>query len=326
MRALSVWSSVVLFSCCAISVQAQHAATPNAAQVTGCPTILPVAEGERSIVVPSVAPHIASPAQQVPHIAARPQTPEHEAAKSLLREKLAQRDQLQREIAALRESTQTPEQISVQVKMVEINRTKLRTLGVDWATFNDGKQTQTDLAGLLGMRPASAASSNPQDVSLQTNVDPAVLEIITALERRNVTKVLAMPTVVTLSGRPASLNIGTDLPIPDPSAPGGVRVEKCGTQVDLTAVSLGDNRVRIDVRPRVSQINNEHAVIVNGAKVPSISVRQLDTSVEMEFGKTTIMSGMVQQRKAANANWFSSDDGEIEEIALMLIVTPQIVR
>jgi hypothetical protein len=55
-------------------------------------------------------------------------------------------------------------------------------------------------------------------------------------------------------------------------------------------------------------------------------VRQLDTSVEMEFGKTTIMSGMVQQRKGANANWFSREEGEVEEIALMLIVTPQIVR
>jgi Flp pilus assembly secretin CpaC len=330
MRALSVVSNVIFIFSCAITVQAQPPAAPNAAQGTGCPTVLPVAEGERSIVVPTVAPnvvapHVEPPAQQPPHIASRPQSPQHEAAKSLLREKLAQRDQLQREIAALRESTQTPEQISVQVKMVEINRTKLRKLGVDWSTFNNGQPTQTDLAGLLGTKPAAASTTAP-GVSLQTNVDPAVLEIITALERQNVTRVLAMPTVVMTSGRPASLNIGTDLPIPDPAAPGGVRVEKCGTQVDLTAVSLGDNRVRIDVRPRVSEINAEHAVVVNGAKVPAISVRQLDTSLEMEFGKTTIMSGMVQQRKAANANWLGRENGEVEEIALMLIVTPQIVR
>ncbi len=76
----------------------------------------------------------------------------------------------------------------------------------------------------------------------------------------------------------------------------------------------------------MSEINAEHSVVVNGANVPAISVRQLDTSVEMEFGKTTIMSGMVQQRKAAPANWFSRENGEVEEIALLLIVTPQIVR
>lgn len=330
MRALSVWSSVVFFSCCAISAHAQQVTAQNAAQGAGCPTVLPVAEGERSIVVPSiapnvVAPHVDAPAQQPPHVASRPQSPEYEAAKSLLREKLAQRDQLQREIAALRESTQTPEQISVQVSMVDINRTKLRKLGVDWSTFNDGKSTQTDLASLFGTRPAAASATMP-GVAVQTNVEPAVLDIITALERQNVARVLTMPSVVTTSGRPASLNIGTELPILDPAAPGGIRVEKCGTQVDLTAVSLGDNRVRIDVRPRASAVDIEHAIVVNGAKVPAMYVRQLDTSVEMEFGKTTIMCGMVQQSKVANANWFSREEGEFEEIALVLIITPQIVH
>ena len=122
---------------------------PGSAQVVGCPTVLPVAEGERSIIVPTIAPQVPAP-----HVAALPQPSQHEAAMTLLREKLAQRDQLQRERTALA-STQSPEQISVTVKMVEINRTKLRQLNVDWSTFGDGKDKSVDVAGLLGIKAAA---------------------------------------------------------------------------------------------------------------------------------------------------------------------------
>lgn len=320
MRALSVWSSVVFFSCCAISVQAQPAAAPHAAQVTGCPTVLPAVEGERSIVVPSVAPHV-----EAPHIASRPQSPQHEAAKALLREKLAQRDQLQREIAALRESTQTPEQISVQVKMVEINRTKLRKLGVDWNTFNDGKATQTNLAALLGTKPATAETTSP-GVQLETSIGPDVLGLIAALERGSVSRVLAAPTIVVMSGLPGTLYVGREIAVPSPTSPGGVRTQKCGTEVELTAEALGDNRVRIHVRPRVSEPVGSTVVAENGEAMPALSVRQLDTAFETEFGKTTILSGLVQERTEERMGSFGRRSEEKQEIALMLIVTPQIVR
>jgi Flp pilus assembly secretin CpaC len=330
MRALSVVSNVIFIFSCAITVQAQPPAAPNAAQVTGCPTVLPVAEGERSIVVPTVAPNAVAPhveplAQQPPHIASRPQSPQHEAAKTLLREKLAQRDQLQREIAALRESTQTPEQFSVEVKMIEINRTKLRKLGVDWSTFKNGQPTQTDLAALLGAKPAAASTTAP-GVSLTANVDPAVLDVIAALERGNVSRVLASPTIVVMSGQPGTLHVGSEIAVPSPDSPGGVRTQKSGTEVDLTAEAVGDNRVRIRVRPRVSEPVVSSVVNQNGETMPALSVRQLDTAFEAEFGKTTILSGLVQERTETTINSLGGRSDEKQEIALMLIVTPQIVR
>ena len=299
---------------------AQQTPAPGSAQVVGCPTVLPVAEGERSIIVPTIAPQVPAP-----HVAALPQPSQHEAAMTMLREKLAQRDQLQREITALRESTQSPEQISVTVKMVEINRTKLRQLNVDWSTFGDGKDKSIDVAALLGIK-AGAASASPQTLNYHTNVDPAILAIFDSLERQQLSRVLAAPTVVTISGRPASINVGGELPATQPEVSGGVKKQNYGTQVNLTAVSLGDNRVRIDVRPRVSELDTSHASVVNGQQVPSVSVREFDTSVEMEFGTTTVMSGLVQERKMAKSSWLGRSNEQVEEVALVLIVSPQIVR
>jgi Flp pilus assembly secretin CpaC len=325
MHARSVGSIVILLFVHATFIHvnmssAQQAPAPGSSQVAGCPTVLPVAEGERSIVVPTVAPQIPAP-----HVATLPQPSQHEAAMMLLREKLAQRDQLQREIDALRASTQTPEQISVTVKVVEINRTKLRQLNVDWSTFGDGKDKSVDVAALLGIKPGPASAA-PQPLNFHTNVDPAILAIFDSLERQQVSRVLAAPTVVTTSGHPASINIGGELSAPQPEASGGLKNQKYGTQVDLDAVSLGDNRVRIHVRPRVSELDPGHAASTNGQQLPAVSVRQFDTIVEMEFGKTTVMSGLVQEHKTAKSNWLGRDNEQVEEVALMLIMSPQIVR
>jgi hypothetical protein len=56
--------------------------------------------------------------------------------RELLRQKLAQRDELQREIDELCEATQTWQQIVVRMKVMEINLTKMRKLGIDFAPGN----------------------------------------------------------------------------------------------------------------------------------------------------------------------------------------------
>jgi hypothetical protein len=292
-----------------------------AVQIASCPTILPAEEGERSIVVPNEAPDVAPPAD-VPHVASLPNSPVHEAAKSLLKAKLAERDQLQREITALRNSTQTPEQISVHVKIVEINRTKLRQVHVDWAQPVNGKLSEADLAAVLGV------DSGPKNSALGflSNLDPSVLDFIAALERHNIGRELASPTMVVLSGQPGTLHVGSEIPIASPAAPGGIHTLKCGTQVDLTADAVGDNRVRINIRPRISAAIGDARVNQNGDTPPALSVRQLDTAFESEFGKTTILSGLVQERTESRTDQFGRKSDETQEIALMFIVTPQIVR
>jgi hypothetical protein len=295
-----------------------------AVQIASCPTILPAEEGERSIVVPNEAPDVAPPAE-VPHVASLPKPPEQEAARSLLIEKLAQRDQLQREITALRESTKTPEQITVQVKMIEINRTKLRDLQIDWSTTRRGELNEADFAAVLGVN-SGLNKAVPSAIGFVPNLDPSMLEFIAALERHNISRELASPTMVVLSGQPGTLHVGSEISIASPAAPGGIHTQKCGTQVDLTADALGGNRVRIHIRPRVSAPIGGAPLNQNADTPFALSVRQLDTAFESEFGKTTLLSGLVQERIETRSDQSGRKIDEIQEIALMIIVTPLIVR
>ena len=289
-----------------------------AAQVASCPTELPVAEGERSIIVPTVDPHVAAP-----HVATRLPTPEQEPARALLAKKLAERDRLEREIAALRESTNTPEQILVRVKMLEVNLAQLRRSGID-------------LPPLMG---TSFAAMNPKNRTDAAHVPPAgradfgfvtlgneSLALFDQIEQRKLGNVLAEPSLVTTSGQPASITVGGELPIPQPGQDGGVKTQPYGTQLDVVATALGENRVRLQVRPRVSEIDSTHSIEIAGQPVPALTVRSCDTCVELEFGTSAVLAGLIQQRKASGPPPAAGAGDATEEVALVVVVTPEIVR
>ena len=260
MRAIWVWCIAVLLVIRGRACGARKSQRLNPRRYATCPTVLPETAGERSVVVPTLAPQVATP-----RVASRP-TPAVHAAQSLLSEKLAERDRLQREISALQEPTKTPEQILVRVKMMEVNLTKLRQRGIDWAALASG------------------------------TVDSTALESFDALDHQNLGKVLAKPSVVTTSGRPASICVGGEFPVPMPAEDGGVKIQKYGTQLDVMAIALGDNKVRLNVRPRVSELDASRGIVVAGQQVPALTVRECDFSSEMEFGKSVVLSGLVQER------------------------------
>jgi Flp pilus assembly secretin CpaC len=320
MRARFVSSVVVMFAIGLEGAWGEEVAAPKSAQVASCPPVLPVAEGERSVVVPTVAPNV-----ETPHVASLPLPAEHEAAKSLLKEKLAERDRLQREISALREQTKTPEQILVRVKMIEVNLTKMRKLGIDFSTSLNPKNTA--LKAPFSATRVDAPHGSPGTFEFSILDDGKTIGgFVDALQRRNLANVLAEPSVVTTNGQRASLAVVDECSIPAPGEVGGVKIQKYGTQLDVTATALGDNRVRLHVRPRVSELDASRKISVGGQPILALTVREVDTAVEMELSQSAVLSGLVQERKVTTTDWLGRKSDAVEEIALVVVVTPEFVR
>jgi Flp pilus assembly secretin CpaC len=237
-------------------------------------------------------------------------------AKALLTRKLAERDRLQREIAELREATKTPEQVLVRVRVLELNLTKIRLMGIDLSTFTNGKVEHVDVANWL----ESNGGANHVDSKA------AMLGFFDTVERQKIGKVLAEPSVVTTNGQPASMNVGGEFPVPIPGEDGGVKIQKYGTQLDVTALALGDNMVRLNVRPRVSELDMSRGIAVGGQQIPALTVRECNFNRELEFGKSVVLSGLVQERKVTTADWLGRKSDAVEEFALVIVVTPEIMR
>ena len=238
------------------------------------------------------------------------------------------------------------QQVLLDVKVIEVSRSKLRTLGVDWALRNGvtGDFFAQGVGSILTMAQVPAqtiASIGTETMSGGLVGSPTqFFGFVSALERDNLAKVIAEPKIVTVSGRPAYFNAGGELPIPVPQSLGTISIQwkRYGTQVDFVPIVLGNGNIRLEVRPRVSEIDPARSIVLNGNTVPALRVRETDTGVEMRSGQTLALAGLIQQRVESESRKipylgnlpvigvaFRRNQDKLEEVELLIVVTPHLV-
>jgi pilus assembly protein CpaC len=254
-----------------------------------------------------------------------------ENAQELLRQKLAQRDQLQREIDELSAATESWQQIVVRVKVLEVNLTKMRKQGVDLASFGLRNNFQAFSGETTGDPSAYAQDTSGKHPQPPCGAGAACRKSVgtawDALQDNNLARVIAAPTLVAVSGRPASFEVGGELPIPTREGSESVcQFISFGTKLDVLALALGGNKVRLEVRPKISEVCDDRSLVAdeNGNKIPSLRVTQCDTACELEFGETAALTGLVTRRIEA-----TKTEKGVKEVAqdvmLLVIVTPEAV-
>ena len=269
-----------------------------------------------------VGAELSAPPQQQPQ-PHRDRTGDQTADRALLEQKIADRDRLQHEIDELRRSTATPQQILVNIRALEINRSKLRRLGVEWATADGKQRSITSIDDLMNPKTPNRLETSAFDIVAP---DEPFFGLVRALEENNIAKVLAEPSIVILSGRPASFHVGGEFPIPaGPKSDKDVEFANFGTQIDMLAVSLGNDKVRLELRVRFSEPDYSRPITIEGQSVPTFNVRECDTAFELPFGQSAVFTGLVQRREAVVRRFDGRDQRETEEIETLFIATPEFV-
>lgn len=240
------------------------------------------------------------------------------------------------------------QQILLKVKVMEISRTKLERFSHDFAYLSrGGGLAASSVSGLLSS--VTSSIGNVQTVTSTggqtfqygvTNGNDALFGFLDILEENKLAKTLSEPNLTAVSGRPAQFNVGGEIPIVVPQSLGTASIEfkPFGTQIDFLPIVLGNGNIRLEVRPRISDIDDSRSVTIQDFVIPALTVRQVDTAVEMKAGQTFALGGLVQER-SSNLNRglpyvkdlpiigvpFRKTEAEVEEIELLILVTPEFV-
>ncbi|MFO0944264.1 MAG: pilus assembly protein N-terminal domain-containing protein [Pirellulales bacterium] len=226
----------------------------------------------------------------------------------------------------------------LQTQIMEVSRTKLRSLGIDWALTTGSDSVISNVAGSLAGSGTAIATQGTTPFTFSvvdngTNFKSA----IDALRRNNLVKVLATPTLTAVDGRPASFNSGGEIPIVVPAGLGqvGIQFREFGTRLDYVAKVLGNGKIYLEVRPYVSEIDPSRSVTIQNVSVPGIRSRFLETGVELQAGQTLALAGLLQVRtEAINQGipglsdvpffgaFFRRTREEQNEVELLITVTP----
>ena len=230
--------------------------------------------------------------------------------------------------------------IMLQTQVMEVSRTKLQQLGIDWSMgFGNDFVTQS-ASGLIGTGATTRSLINTGNETLKFGIvdnGNAFFGLLRMLRQKNLAKVMADPTVVAIDGRPASFNSGGEFPIIVPAGLGQVGIEfrEFGTRLDFVAKVRGDSRIWLEVRPTISEIDPGRSVTINGTSIPGIRSRFVDTAVELRAGQTLALAGLLQIRTEAESiglpvlsdvpylgALFRTNREVQNEVELLIMVTP----
>jgi len=248
-------------------------------------------------------------------------------------------------------SVASPQQVMLEVRFVEASRTAARELGIGsrgssknykWET---GGQVVGPSASSNGLMLADTLLSGavPFGTVLARVLDGGtdVDLMIRALEQRSLARRLAEPNLVTTSGDTASFLAGGEFPFPVSAANNTITIEfkQFGVALAFTPTVLADSLVNLKIAPEVSDIDPTNSVTVNNIRIPGLSVRRANTTVELRDGQSLAIAGLLQHTHTtdqAQLPWigqvpvlgalFRSAEFQKNESDLVIIVTPRLVK
>ena len=231
-------------------------------------------------------------------------------------------------------------QVVLHVKVMEVSRTKLRRLGFDFFKNNGASFFTSQVSGLIGaISGGSVSTSGAPTVQFNiANGSSAFFGVLDALRQDGLAKILAEPNLVAISGRPAHFRVGGQYyyqlngGITGPSA----SYVDYGTIIDMVPLVLGSGRIRLEVRPVVSEID-QSLTVVGGP--PSLKDRMVETGVELKAGQTLAIAGLVQtlvESQNSGLPWISEVpylgvpfrhvQDQTNEVETLIMVTPELVE
>jgi pilus assembly protein CpaC len=228
------------------------------------------------------------------------------------------------------------QQVALRVKIAELNRSAARGFGVNVAAdidFGDAVNgSKLLLASLLNANTGVPGSGT--SVIANISGDDASIGI-RYLQSHGVIRLLSEPTLVTLSGRPATFVAGGEFAVPTIVGSVGLNAvttdfRAFGAIISFLPTVIDKDRIRLQVAPEFSQINS--ALTVNNT--PGLNVRSATTTVEMREGQTLAIAGLLEDNyKATNvgdlpflAKVFGRRDAARNETELIILVTPELVH
>ncbi len=256
------------------------------------------------------------------------------------------------------------QQTLLRVTVAEVNKTALRSLGINWAVGGANLSRDFFLANNLGqLNPTNFGSNGLPDLTtgqLNYSVAPvgtgpntnitfgfprAELQFfLTALRENGLARALAEPNLVAISGQTASFLAGGEVPIPvsQGGATAGaitIQYKEFGVRLAFTPTVVGGQAIRLHVMTEVSEPVPQTGPGAGGLPLFAFNTRRVESTIECGSDQSFAIAGLLNEKINSIASkipgvgdlpilgtLFSSVNYQKEQTELVVIVSPQMVE
>lgn len=241
-------------------------------------------------------------------------------------------------------------QVQLQVRVAEVNKTRMRELGTAY-----GYQAGPGVGGYMNSGGGPSSLSSVENGILSGTLSSALnlfvmggnsLAFIRALQQQGALRALAEPNLIAMNGQEASFLAGGEFPVPvvqnngnGSSAAVSIVFKEYGVRLNFKPTILDEDHIRLELEPEVSTLDFVNGVKLNGFIIPALRTRRAHTGVELRDGQSFALAGLLDNSESRTiskvpglgnlpviGNLFRSTDFQKNESELMFIVTAQVVH
>jgi len=236
------------------------------------------------------------------------------------------------------------QQVLLQVKVVEANRSVLRELGLDadykFSGLTDTSGFEFGTAGSTGL---TATPFGVGSIIFDDNQGFGPLQIsLQALEQDGFVNTLAEPNLTAISGETAGFLAGGEFPVPSGLDQNGnivIDFKSFGVSLNFRPIVMSEDRISMQLSTEVSSLAPQDGIVLAGVSIPGLQVRRAETTVEMGSGGSLMIAGLIQsdttnalngvpgiQELPVLGELFKSQSFARDETELLIIVTAILVE
>lgn len=240
-------------------------------------------------------------------------------------------------------------QVVLEVRVAEMSKSLVKRMGINfnWIT-GTGRFGVSSLGGLTNVDVTNLAKGLETTYSSSVNAlfnfsarNATWTAFIDALKSDGLIKILAEPTLVSMSGQTAKFLAGGEFPIPVPGQNGtvGIEYKEFGVTLEFTPTVISKDRISMHVKPIVSQLDFSSNVQFAGYVIPGLSTRSASAVIELGDGQSFALAGLLQDKVTDQVDrfpvlgdipilgtLFKSRSFQKQETELLIIVTPHLAK
>jgi pilus assembly protein CpaC len=207
------------------------------------------------------------------------------------------------------------QEIVLEVKFAEVDRSALTQLGVNIFSTGAGNLIGTSTTGQYGgfgsqtitqTQGQSPPFNTTQTIGSVLNMflfQPNIHlgAVIEALQNKSLLQILAEPNLIAVNGKKASFLAGGQFPFPIVQPGAGftavtISFKEFGVKLDFTPVIMPNGNIHLTVAPEVSTLDFADALTISGFTVPALSTRKAETEFELRDGQSFVIAGLIDNR------------------------------
>jgi pilus assembly protein CpaC len=208
------------------------------------------------------------------------------------------------------------EEVMLEVKFAEVDRSALSQLGINLFTTGAGhtigSTTTGQFGGVTGLGTITDNGSGTSTSTTATvanalnlfffNPEVHLGVVIQDLQTKNVLQILAEPNLIAVNGKEASFLAGGEFPFPvaQQNATGistiTIQFREFGVRLKFTPIIQPNGNIRLHVAPEVSTLDLANGVSIGGTIIPALSTRKAETEFELQDGQSFVIAGLMDNR------------------------------